>query len=291
MSTQTRYTFRVDAMDLEQAQFRATLSEQDPAKSEPRTLATIEHIDQLNEPLRELLTDELRNHASAEQDKSLLALTRNPLDPASLRRAFIRAGVIDAAVPFAMNNGDCGTYGYSINMDERGEFSADVRDLADYSVFSIYTIDGLESLIETGEMHHKDDLSGLEDHLQQAGIIGSNAQLLPLNKFEDFQNEYIADGKLLFEHAKIRDAVFAQADYVVNSHIEVTVDHGLPSIDITDTHDPENAIHLQEHEADAFLEEAQTLSDNAVVSFQDACYAAAKGYAEALEPSQGPTLG
>ena len=77
------------------------------------------------------------------------------------------------------------TFGYSINLDERGEFYADVRDAAGTSLFEIHAPDDQGgSIFEDGYMKHKDDLSGLESYLVDLGIIPDGSEILPLARFE-----------------------------------------------------------------------------------------------------------
>jgi EAL domain-containing protein (putative c-di-GMP-specific phosphodiesterase class I) len=65
---------------------------------------------------------------------------------------------------------------YYVNLDERGEFNADVRNLLERSVFEITTI-GIHELIEDGFLKHKDDLIGLLTHLKSLEIVPKNAVL------------------------------------------------------------------------------------------------------------------
>lgn len=56
---------------------------------------------------------------------------------------------------------------YYINLDERGEFFADVRR----DDKTIFEIKGSE-IFEDGFMKHKNDLIGLSQHLYELGILG-----------------------------------------------------------------------------------------------------------------------
>jgi hypothetical protein len=56
---------------------------------------------------------------------------------------------------------------YYINLDERGEFFADVRDKKEKTVFEIH---GFE-IFEDGFMRHKKDIISLQQHLINLGII------------------------------------------------------------------------------------------------------------------------
>lgn len=78
-----------------------------------------------------------------------------------------------------------GPFGYYVNLDERGDFYADVRDPSGGTVFELRAeSDGSISLIEDGFMRHKTDHAGLRDHLVDLGLIGPDAELLPSDRFE-----------------------------------------------------------------------------------------------------------
>lgn len=65
---------------------------------------------------------------------------------------------------------------YFINLDERGEFFADVRR-EDETVFQIHGFD----IFEDGFMRHKDDMPGLLDYLRQLGIADKDDTLVKAN--------------------------------------------------------------------------------------------------------------
>lgn len=78
-----------------------------------------------------------------------------------------------------------GPLGYYINLDERGDFYADVRDPSGTTLFELHAEeDGAIALIEDGFMRHKSDLTGLQDHLVSLGLIGKEAELLTSERFE-----------------------------------------------------------------------------------------------------------
>jgi hypothetical protein len=78
-----------------------------------------------------------------------------------------------------------GRFGYYVNLDERGDFYADVRAPSGETVFEIHAEeDGSIALIEDGFMRHKTDLGGLRDHLAELGLIGRDAELLTSDRFE-----------------------------------------------------------------------------------------------------------
>jgi hypothetical protein len=63
---------------------------------------------------------------------------------------------------------------YVINLDERGEFFADVRKVG--SGETIYEIHGFD-IFEDGFMKNKTDVSNLRKYLVQIGIIAETNQL------------------------------------------------------------------------------------------------------------------
>lgn len=64
-------------------------------------------------------------------------------------------------------------YFYYINLDERGEFFADVRDRWDSTVFEIHGCD----IFEDGFMDDKHDIAGLEFYLRDLGILAPKDRL------------------------------------------------------------------------------------------------------------------
>lgn len=77
-------------------------------------------------------------------------------------------------------------FGFYVNLDERGEFSADVRDVNENSIYEIEfpCADDEMSLIEAGYMKNPRDISGLTDYLRQVGMIGSEDRILESREFE-----------------------------------------------------------------------------------------------------------
>lgn len=78
-------------------------------------------------------------------------------------------------------------YGYIIDLDERGEFRASVRDLRDEIVFEI---EGFE-IFEDGFMRHRDDIDGLHQHLITLGILPKDSELVS-GYDSEFQKQQIA---------------------------------------------------------------------------------------------------
>jgi len=84
-----------------------------------------------------------------------------------------------------MKTPESGPLGYYVNLDERGDFYADVRDPSGATILEVRSEeDGSIALIEDGFMRHKTDLDGLAEHLVSLGLIGIGAELLPSDRFE-----------------------------------------------------------------------------------------------------------
>ncbi len=65
------------------------------------------------------------------------------------------------------------TFLYFINLDERGEFYADVRDDSNNTIFEIKGFD----IFEDGWMRNKNDLMGLRNHLVGLGVMKDDDDL------------------------------------------------------------------------------------------------------------------
>ena len=61
-------------------------------------------------------------------------------------------------------------YTYHINLDERGDFFADVRDSKDNTIYEIIGW----SIFEDGFMVDRKDTAGLQEYLRDLGIITEN---------------------------------------------------------------------------------------------------------------------
>ena len=102
-----------------------------------------------------------------------------PVETRYLVNEAIRREIADAKA-----EGYCGeikknggkTYEYYINLDERGEFSADVRDPNGKTV-----VEFGEGIFEDGFMRNKNDISGLEDYLKSMKIIKPSDRLVKAN--------------------------------------------------------------------------------------------------------------
>lgn len=73
-------------------------------------------------------------------------------------------------------------YYHHVNLDERGSYSADVRDADDKQIFLILAgdelSDGESSIFEDGFMKHKDDMAGLTDLLISLTLIPAGSRIL-----------------------------------------------------------------------------------------------------------------
>lgn len=66
------------------------------------------------------------------------------------------------------------THRYFINLDERGEFYADVRDESNNTIFEIKGFD----IFEDGWMRNKNDLMGLRNYLVDLGVMKNDDDLI-----------------------------------------------------------------------------------------------------------------
>jgi|CEGC01.1.fsa_nt_gi hypothetical protein len=77
------------------------------------------------------------------------------------------------------------TYGYFVNLDERGEFYADVRSEDSKTLYEVRSDeDGEIWQIEFGFMADPHDVSGLFEMLVQNGVLSKDDELLPANEAE-----------------------------------------------------------------------------------------------------------
>lgn len=81
-------------------------------------------------------------------------------------------------------------YGLYINLDERGDFQADVRDLNDKTVFEVSGETAFE-LVEDGFMKDIRDPDAYESYMQEAGIIPNGGHVYGMEKFEQLQDRYL----------------------------------------------------------------------------------------------------
>lgn len=94
------------------------------------------------------------------------------------------------------------TFGYFINLDERGSFNADLRDMDDNSLMTISNEEqdedgdvsqGEISLVEMGYMKHGRDLDGLASYAIEMGIIPAGSVVLNSREYETAQEELFED--------------------------------------------------------------------------------------------------
>ena len=83
-----------------------------------------------------------------------------------------------------MSGQKTGTFGYYINLDERGIFDADVRDEGMNTVFEIRCEGEDQWIFEDGWMAHQMDIDGLTSYLEDLGIIAKGAEVLMSSEFE-----------------------------------------------------------------------------------------------------------
>lgn len=90
------------------------------------------------------------------------------------------------------------TFGYYINLDERGHFDADLRDMDDKSLMSVTNEEqdedgnvsyGEIGLVDAGYMKHGRDLSGLAEYAIQMGVIPEGSTVLDQRDFEEAQQK------------------------------------------------------------------------------------------------------
>jgi hypothetical protein len=82
-------------------------------------------------------------------------------------------------------------FGYYINLNERGSFNADVRDMDGKTLLEVASDeDGEVWQVEDGFMKDCSDVSGLTEYAVSAGILPAGAQIHSRSKFERMQEEW-----------------------------------------------------------------------------------------------------
>lgn len=81
-------------------------------------------------------------------------------------------------------------YGLYINLDERGDFQADVRDINDKTVFEMDTFQA-EELVIDGFVRDPRDPDQIESHLRDVGVIPQDAYVYNSDKFERLQERIL----------------------------------------------------------------------------------------------------
>ncbi|WP_199032193.1 hypothetical protein [Ralstonia sp. ASV6] len=81
------------------------------------------------------------------------------------------------------------TYGYIVNLDERGEFYADVRQEDGESIFEVRTEDdGTCDLVQDGFMDNVRDVKGLANHLREQGLMAKSDRLLDEAAYWEYES-------------------------------------------------------------------------------------------------------
>jgi len=83
-------------------------------------------------------------------------------------------------------------YGLRVNLDERGEYSADVVDEYDNEIYEISSAEQMAELIEDGFLKYKadKDLKRLAEYLISMKILPKNAEIMSADDFENYKSEY-----------------------------------------------------------------------------------------------------
>ena len=68
-------------------------------------------------------------------------------------------------------------YYYYINLNERGEFNADIRDTNDTTLYEIASSDHLNDLVEDGHMRHYHDVTSLKAYLIDMSILPADCKV------------------------------------------------------------------------------------------------------------------
>lgn len=107
---------------------------------------------------------------------------RNPRD----KDGVLRLGGKMVTVP--MNQQSRGlvpdTYAYRINLDERGDFNADVIEEDGHELWNIQVEDGEIGEVRDGWMKHGRDLKGLTEYLVHMGVIADGSRIVGLQEAE-----------------------------------------------------------------------------------------------------------
>ena len=82
-------------------------------------------------------------------------------------------------------------YGYVINLNERGEFYADVRDFDDNTIYEVRSDEDGEIVeVEFGYMKHSKDIAGLKEHLVGMNLMSKNDHLVEERHFFSLQAKH-----------------------------------------------------------------------------------------------------
>ena len=72
-------------------------------------------------------------------------------------------------------------YEYYINLNERGDFNADVRTVEGETIFEIHSAEQMAELVEDGFMRHTEDVTGLCEMLRTHKVIPTNSRIIEAN--------------------------------------------------------------------------------------------------------------
>jgi hypothetical protein len=104
-------------------------------------------------------------------------------------------------------------YTYHINLNERGSFSADVRDASGKTVYEIKAGNELSpdetSIFEDGYMKNPDDIKGLEVYLKELNVIPSDATI------KKESNEHCMDENVKVVHSVSKPVKDSSGEWVV----------------------------------------------------------------------------
>lgn len=83
------------------------------------------------------------------------------------------------------------TFGYYVNLDERGCFDADVRNMDGTTMLEIKSgEEGEIELLVDGFIKHKHDLDGIAEYAQSIGALPAGSTVLKMADFEQFEQEW-----------------------------------------------------------------------------------------------------
>jgi hypothetical protein len=108
-----------------------------------------------------------------------------------------------------------------VNLDERGLYSADVRNPYDEIVYSIKSTEQMNQLIEDGFLKYKadQDLNRLTKYLMKLDIIPNGSQIYSQEEFENSMEKGFGD--YYAKGGNIRAVRNEDADYYVNEDYEI----------------------------------------------------------------------
>lgn len=82
-------------------------------------------------------------------------------------------------------------FGYYINLNERGSFNADVRDMDGKTLLEVASDEeGSVWQVEDGYMGDVNDVSGLTEYAVSVGILPAGAQIHSAKDFESLEEEW-----------------------------------------------------------------------------------------------------